>query len=267
MSNIDHRPQTVLTDWLTRFGFDKHRTTGENHKSLVYALLSLHDEHGRHDRWCNIGAHEAPPNALAEGAKELMSMFTEYSEKEIEGDGVPLLKALLIVSHGEGQIMVGDPETGDVASSLAELEDDLRNLIEQHEEKEILDRLEAGRVPVRIVSVITAEGLANDVSMFYPDKPEPVVETNEQWTMDEEGTIPENNGPIESALYSMMSFMTLIRNAIADSKDPTNMSDLFVTATAHADGPFGQAGLATLLKMAAFGVETGQLSFGDSEDD
>lgn len=259
----DYRPVSVLNDWLSRFGYGTRRTTGKDHLTLAYALIS---ERGK-DRWVPVGADKDGEKALSTMTQELWQMFSTVHRDGLIGDNVPRLRSLLVMYHGDGEVVVGREDIEgrvEMADKFDNLPDEVKGQISEAY-PDMIGQLRGGRVPARLITAMTEEGIVTEATLFYPDQ-EPKVEVLEQWVNDGENTVPENRGPIERVLYKCFVMLSVIQNAVADGDD-IEPEAIMKSIMRHPENPFARAGLGLMLELMAFGINNGLVEIKDLEGD
>lgn len=266
MKHATNRPAEVLNDWLNKYGYDKHRHTGKGRPSLAYVMLAESENGITTERWVNVGHAPEVDKACLEGFRDVYGRYEACAENGIVGDKVPTVKALLVVAHGEAELAVG-VAGGNGPSRLDDLPEHIREQF-RAEDPDAFDRVARGAVPTRSVSVVTPEGTATEVTMYY-EAEQPLVEIHETWVGENgEG---ERTGsivisPVEGALTKLFAFLTVVSHSVRDGRS-TDIHDLFEAGMEHNDGsPMGRFGAALMLNMVAFGIENNLFTGGDDED-
>lgn len=249
------RPNALLDEWLEKYGYNKYRVTGKEHKTMCYTRFAHWEDGDWCSSWAVAGVGDNPLEVLT-GAFELsMKRILPKGGEEL-GHHTPYLDAIILMAHGEGGYQFQNPDTEEVCG-WEDLTDEQKEIVREKSSHNLHELLSVGeRVDCRIVNIITPTGLAADVSSFYQDQV--FVERHEQWTEDGEGTMPEAGGAMEEALLGTFTFVHLIREAVARGKD-TSISALIETATELCNEGAGTHALAYLLKIVATGVESGLL--------
>lgn len=248
------RPSEVLDEWLEKYGYNKYRVTGKEHKTMCYVRIANYENDEWYSFWAVAGVSDNPLEALASAFELSMKRIVPIGE----GRGVhtPYLEAIILMTHGEGGYSFQNPDTEEDCG-WEDLTDEQKQLVRENSSHNLHELLSVGeRVDCRIVNIITPTGLAADVSSFYQGQV--FVERHEQWTEDEEGTVPQVGGAIDEALMGTFTFVHLIREAVARDKG-TSIPALIETATELSNEGAGAGALAYLLKVVATGVESGLL--------
>lgn len=256
METDEYRPATMLTEWLSKYGYDKKRSTSDNAPQMCYAHLSEWDGADWVSRWSMTGADNDPDTAIHQSFTELCDML-----KKTEGQGTRALRvnALLMVTHGHGTFGAEHPETGEVIT-WDTFTDDMK---EKASKAEPIIARQAGRpIPCRMVNIITASGLGVDISIFYDGEDEPEVQRMEQWTGD--GVKPEVMGQVDEVLGSLFSFYYFLREVIVSGEKLT-ADGLMNTAVSNLDNPMGKQMLALMLRVMANDLESDDDDDGESE--
>ncbi|CAB4182529.1 hypothetical protein UFOVP1083_5 [uncultured Caudovirales phage] len=251
----EYRPATLLTDWLSKYGYGKNRSTGENAVQMCYAHLSEWDGSDWVSRWSMTGADGDPEITIHQSFMELCEML-----KKSEGQGSRAMRvnALLMVTHGHGTFGAEHPDTGELMT-WDNFSDDMK---QKASDAEPVIARQAGRpIPCRMVNIITPSGLGADVSIFFDGQDEPEVQTVEQWTGD--GVEPEAMGKVDEVLSQLFAFLYFLREVVV-SGEPLNVDGLMTTAMNNLDNPMGKQMMALILRGIADGFANG---FGDDDDD
>ena len=125
---LELRPMTVLNEWLSKYGFDKNRTTGDNRKTMCYTRTSEYTNDDWCSRWALAGMGDDPTVALAEAFESSMNNI----KHNMNGEFTPELEAILLVTHGVGRWAFAHPETGE-ACSLEDLPEELQEVARNRE--------------------------------------------------------------------------------------------------------------------------------------
>ena len=250
----EYRPMTLLTEWLSKYGYDKRRVTSEFAPQMCYAHLSEWNGKEWVSRWSMTGADGDPETTIHQSFVELCEMF-----RKCEGLGSQAMKvnALVMVTHGQGVFGAEHPDTGEVVV-WDDFSDDMKQRAMRTDEN--IARQAGKPIPCRMVNIVTDSGLGADVSIFYEGQDEPEVEKLEQWTGD--GVTPEPLGHVDEVLSSLFGFLYFMREVIVDG-EPLTPQGLMNTAIANLGNPMGKQMMALILREMANGIANGT----DDDDD
>ena len=255
MRTDDTRPSEVLDEWLEKYGYDKYRATGKDHKTMCYVRIANYENDEWYSFWAVAGVADNPLEALASAFELSMKRIVPVSG-ETFGEHTPYLEAIILMAHGEGGYCFQNPDTNEECG-WDDLTDEQQQLVRESTSHNLHELLSVGeRVNTRMVNIITPTGLAAEVSSFYQGQV--FVERHEQWTEDGEDTQPEVRGAIDEAMLGTFTFVHLIREAVSRNKG-TSIPALIETATELSNEGAGSGALAYLLKVVATGVESGLL--------
>lgn len=260
------RPRDVLADWLTKYGYDKRRATGEDHANLVYGLIARVDESGEWTRSWQLLA-DGFGNTLDDQTAVLTKAFGEvtdlYRQHRDEEDNAPFLLAFGTMVHAHAQIALGNEESGELwtdenIDQLGDVADEL--------DPEMLTVLRAGAVPVRSATVVTLEGMACEMSLFAPGLDAPRVDVVEDWVNGDEDDRCQPEGAYTDALTKAFGFLLLIRGAIGRGLPP-NVGGImeYAQQCVKEDRPGSRSMLAFVLRLVASGLDSGAITT-DGED-
>jgi|694.fasta_scaffold27185_7 hypothetical protein len=252
------RPQEVMDNWLTAYGYDKNRSTSPESHSLGYVLTINEGV----PKWRMFGAEEVGEQALMGTFRESLALLSNDYKAGRFGEETTRIGAVLLVSHGTGHHAYKNPETGENLRYEELTEGQKEELAKQFEDDGVREELE-GEVPCRIVNVITPTGLAADVSIVH--KTGVVVQQIEQYLNDGEGTIPQPCGAVDDALMSTFMFMQVARECVASGEE-MSFAGMLKTATELHDMQGGKQLIAFLLRILAGGLEEGIISLGEDDD-
>ena len=239
---MSNRPSELLDNWLEQYGYDKRRTTGESALHLCYLNISEWNGTDWISRWRMAGASGDVETTLRDAFNDSCEMLSEQAEQKA-GDRTTLVNAILLMSHGEGFWALNHPET-DEMMSWEDLTDDQKAEAVEHD-PQFEQHLNAGAVPVRVVNIVTPEGLAGEVSMFF-DGEEPKVERIEQWLLD--GDDPKPQGMADQLLMNIFFFLVMLRTAVVENGE-INTEALMKVALENADTTIGRTIAKTILKV------------------
>ncbi len=251
------RPQEVMDNWLTTYGYDKNRTTSKESHALGYVLTLNNDV----PKWRMFGADELGEKALLGAFSETMSLLADDYKAGKTGEDVTRIGAILLVNHGTGRHAFRNPETGEELSYEELSEEQKADLAEYA--GEVQERELEGEIPCRVVNLITPTGLAADVSIIHPTGT--IVQRVEQWLNDGEGTVPAPCGAVDDALMSTFMFMQVARQTVANGED-MSLTGMMNTAMEFGDTAGGKKLMGFLLRILAGGLEEGIISFGEDDD-
>lgn len=265
MKSNNTRPATLIDNWLTHYGYDKNRSTGDNAVNICYTHISEWNGIDWVSRWRLAGANESIEDTVREAFEDVCSLWREEHRKAA-GDRTIKLNGILLMAHGEGRWAMADPDTGKTLHWDDLSEEQRTEALDNDPEFQL--HLKAGSIPVRVVNIVTDEGLGGEVSMFFPDEPEPHVERHEQWVRDD--IQPEPQGRADEVLMSAFGFLLMLREVVVEG-EPLNMEGLTNIAMKHSGTDMGRQVLSLLLRFASEAVADGSHSLGDwwseSEDD
>lgn len=248
MTDTKYRPKVMLDSWLESYGYKKGTIKSAGENSMLYANI----EEGGENRWRLFSVNEDGSDALKLGVGEIMK---ELVDRQEEGRDSFTVKSLLLVGVGEGGIKVEHPETGEPADPDLFTDESIIEWLSNEKNKNglTLEQVRGGVVPVRSVHLITDEGLAAHVTLFYE---EPHTEIIEQWVQE---TDPEPQGIVDILLMSSFSFLTLIEATIERGRE-ADIEGLTETAFELAkESPANRLLLSYLLKVIANGIAEGDI--------
>lgn len=239
---MSNRPALIMDNWLSTYGYDKNRTTGDNAVHLCYALIGEWNGDQWVNRWRMAGGSGDVEETVSEAFEDIGKMLQEAHKQELR-DRCPQLNAVLLMSHGYGRWFMANPDTEEIISwdqlsdeqRLEALDGDIN--FEKHSQEP--------QVPVRVVNLVTPEGLAGEVTLFYSDEQEPTVERDEQWVGD--GASPEPRGIADVVLIDAFGYLLLLRELVV-AGEPMNMKGMMTVAMAHSETPFGRKIAKSLIK-------------------
>lgn len=271
---INLRPIEVLAMVATRYGLSKAKTAnigGENRPSITYALLAHPTDDP--DKWTTkwhlvgvstnslAGSIKKDQDAIAEGYGKVHEMILDKPYRE----AAPQPLAMVLVTHGEAELAVGDPETGKVVKA-DELPDEMKTVMRQMFGDNFAERVESGAVPARAVAVITPEGIAVETAFAFPDSDDPVTSVAEQWVDEPGDDFPD--APGTDALTKAFGLLIMLRGAIDEGHEPSlNGVMAYAKQLVAEKAPGANAMLAFLLRLIATGMESGAVQIGDDPSD
>lgn len=266
MSNYDadnNRPGDLLDECLSRYGLDKKRNiTG----SVLCYYRTCHwndDDHEWVAHWHLGGADSNPETALIETFQQIMPKLIEDSRNDRREKSTHF-DALVLVASGEGKYIVKDLDGRDFHDLNAEQQDEIRKDLIEHNAPPVLP---GGTAPTRVVSIITLEGIATDLTVFVEGQ-EPNVQRIEQWYRADSGDdeLPEPNGPLENAMLSMFTFTQLLRETIHTGRD-LSLSSVLRTATEIPESRGGMEMSGQLLQMIGSAMRVGLFTSDDARNE
>jgi hypothetical protein len=239
------RPVGLLNNWLETYGYDKHRTTGDDCSAMCYVSVQTYDDDESSDEWHLVGISKDPQEVLVEGFMDILKMLVnDYGKGRMSMN----INGVVLVSHGEGFYVSDDPKTGEPVL-VEDCDDEIRARAAEVGVTE-------GAIPVRMVNAITPSGLVGEVTMFQEGK-EPQVEVIEQWLGNNE--TPEPLGVVDEALMALMTFVLLARQVVSENL-PMNAKSLLEVAMA---GDQDNETTAYVLKVVSMAIKAGVLSVED----
>lgn len=238
-----NRPAEVLDNWLTQYGYDKNRTTGENAVHLCYLNISEWNGTEWKNRWRLAGADGDPEDTLRQAFLDTCSLWREEANRKA-GSRTINLNAILLMSHGEGAFALGDPETERILTWEELTEEQKAEALEDDPNFE--KHYKEGVIPVRVVNVITDEGLAGEISMFFDGEP-PRVARDEQWRFECEEIEPRGIG--DQMLMNIFFFLLMLRKVVVET-DELSMEGIMKVAMENTDTEVGRKIAKFLLKLA-----------------
>lgn len=216
MEETRYRPADILAAFLGHYGYDTRRVSSPESPASCYALVERWDETEAQwvRRWKLVSTSHEGDKSLSDSVSELLGMTITQAQESKYPD---LVAALVLLVHGKAKVAFARPGTGEPTDYDPNDPEMAKALAEYPEMRE---RVLAGETPVRMVEVVTPEGLASELTMFYPNEPEPWVETSEQWVEDGE-TVPTPRGIVQNALTDGFTYLMLIREVIQRGHEPT----------------------------------------------
>lgn len=269
---VNLRPIEVLANVAARYGLSKAKTAnigGDNRPAITYALLAhpTDDPEKWEPRWHLVGvstdalSKKKDQDAIAEGYGKIHEMILAQPFRDV----APQPLAMVLVTHGEAEIAVGDAETGKIVT-VEELPDEYKAVMESVFGEKYADRVKGGAVPARAVAVITPEGIAVETAFGFPDSDDPVFSVAEQWIDEPGDEFPD--APGTDALTKAFGLLIMLRGAVDEGHEPSLNGVMKYAKELVAEGaPGAKAMLAFLLRLVATGMETGKIELGDDNDD
>lgn len=252
----NNRPGDLLDECQAKYGLAdrRHITT---HTMVYYRKCSFDDQL---DEWVASwhigGATKESDKALVDTFREIMPQLAADAT-ECRGRNATHFDALVTVVSGEGRFEPRTEDGRDFDSMTAEERQAVAEFLGEAEWK---PTPRVG-VPTRIVSIISLEGMASEITIFPADE-EPSVSRIEQWVKDEDSPAPHTSGPIEEAMLSMFGFIQLLRQTI-DAGRQLSMTGVLETAQ-EIDREHGSSYLTgEILSMIGSGMKAGLFSFDD----
>ena len=269
---VNLRPSEVLASVAARYGLAKAKTGtigGKTRPSITYALLAhpTDDPDKWTTKWHLVGvstdalSKKKDEDAIAEGYGKIHEMIVEKPYRDV----APQPLAMVLVTHGEAEIAVGDAETGKIVT-VDELPDEYKAVMESVFGEQYADRVKGGAVPARAVAVITPEGIAVETAFGFPDSEDPVFSVAEQWIDEPGDEFPD--GPATDALTKAFGLLIMLRGALDEGHEPSLNGVMRYAKQLVADrAPGAESMLAVLLLLIATGMETGQLKLDTGDDE
>lgn len=258
----NNRPGDLLDECLGRYGLDKKRAmTGS---VLCYYRSCRWDD--ANDEWVAHwhmgGADKDPDRALIDTFHQIMPQLVDDSRNN-KRDKSTHFDALVLVASGEGQYLVKDKDGRDFSDLPTETQNSIRQELIESDAPRVMP---GGTAPTRVVSIITLEGLATDLTVFVEGE-EPNVQRIEQWYRPEfDGNdTPQPNGPLENAMLSMFTFTQLLRETIHYGRD-LSLANVLQTATEIPDERGGSEMAGQLLQMIGSAMRVGLFSQNDASE-
>lgn len=262
------RPREVLTDWLTHYGYDRRRVTGDDHASLAYALIARRGAEGEWRRgWQLVGDSHGEAGNMEEALSSAFETCAElYAEHTDDGADAPYVVALAVLSHAHAQIALGEERSGQIFTAET-LPAEFHDALADQDPKMLAAFRESSLrpVPVRTATVVSLEGMACEMSFFFASDPADVaVEVVEDWIHADDSERCEPDGPGVESLHQTFGFLVLIRGTIGAGYRP-NLDGMWAyTKDCAVEGhPGAKSMTAFLLRLIASGLDTGALSFDD----
>ena len=262
MNNHDYitRPAEVLASWLDEYGYGKSRSFSNSETVLVYALLREREEGSGEwrNRWVIAGAAPDPSLSFKQAFTDLTERYKADSIAEKGEHSVKLL-SLLAMAWGSGKWSVANEELGIDFAEWGDLTEQQKAMVGEIDDS-FREQLAMGEVPVRMVNLITPEGLCAELTMYPEGGAEPSVEVLEQWSESESEDMPSSKGVIDDVLMHTFAFLQLIEAAVRNNKE-MSMTGLLSTAM-----DFAKQGddsmVSFLLRMVATAIDGGLIGFG-----
>lgn len=248
---MNNRPIDLLDEFQQKYGLDRKRALNKASMCYYRSCEWSDTDSAWRANWHIGGAAGNPADSIAETFAQIAGKLREDAQAG-RGRDARLFDALVVVLPGDGRYVVRHQDGRDWDDFT---EDEKAEFLQDKE----LDAVKPGmNAPTRLVSIVTLEGLAAEISVFFSDG-EPLVERTEQWVDDGKGTIPQPGGPMEEALIQMFTFIQLLRETVGNYGDLT-LSNIISTATHIPEERGGAQMSAHLLQMVGMALESGVLT-------
>lgn len=248
-----NRPLALLNDCLRKYGLDRNRRTSTEQRTVTY--LRITDGGDEEARWVLGGVDDNPAVSLAQAFRRAVGSMRNAHENDLP---ISEVHAYAMVVHGEGACVFENPDTGE-RCFFSELPPEHQDSITARASSDLHLRTQDGtKLPTRVVSLISLEGLATEISVWLDN--EAHVESTEQWIHSDDDAMPVPEGEIGNALMGAMTFTQLCSECYERgySLDVEGM----MKAAWDVAGDDKEM-VAFLLRVVASGLEQGLLSRDD----